>query len=238
MDNSKKKKFIENNKRISELLIENESILKDEGFKPPIINYSVANDERIKIPYGYIRKADEFNKEYSLENIVKDKNVRKNISYALQLSDYYNFLLNRFNIWGSIRTLLYKQAFINIVSIIEALMLESANRINSFCKECERIGRCKNNISKHDRNNMKHAVEKLFNLKILTLTEQDKERLIQLYDYRNKVHIRLNAQNEFLDNKYNMDLYNEAIKILRKVNKLLLENAVPYYQKCIGYVEK
>lgn len=133
--------------------------------------------------------------------------------------------------------MLYKQAFVNVVSIIETLILESANRINCFCQKCKKIDKCKNNICKKDRGNMKRAVERLFELGILDINEEEKNRLIELYDLRNKIHIWLNDQNEFLDRKYNRILYNEAIGMLQKVDDCLWENAVPLYKKCIGYIE-
>ena len=227
-----------NNAKISELLIENEKILKSEGYNPPCFNYSVEKNERIQMPAGYIRKSGEFWEKYHLAELVESRNTSNNISYALQLSDYYNYIVNRFNVWGSIEIMLYKQAFVNIVSIIEALILESANRINQYCKRCPDIGRCKNNICKKDRENMKSAVLKLSDMGVLDLSEDEKNRLIELYDYRNKIHIRLNEQNEFLDNKYNRNLYNEVIRLLQKVDEQLCKNAVPLYNDCIGFESK
>ncbi len=134
--------------------------------------------------------------------------------------------------------MLYKQAFINVISIIEALILESSNRMNQLCKQCQNISKCKNNICKKDRDNMKCAADKLFGLGILDINEVEKNRLVELYDFRNKIHIRLNDQNEFLDCKYNRKLYNEAIELLQKVDDCLWRNAVPLYSKCIGYESK
>ena len=62
---------------------------------------------------------------------------------------------------------------------------------------------------------------------------EEKNRLLELYDFRNKIHIRLNEQNEFLDNIYTQKLYNEAIVFLQKVDRLLWVNAVPCYTSCI-----
>ena len=231
-------KYIENNKKISELLNENEQILIIEGYNPPINNISVKMEERIKFPPGYIRTADEFIQSYCLNDLVKDKHIRKNIAYALQLSDYYNFILNRFNVWGSIEVMLYKQAFINIISIMEALILESVSRINDNCKQCKKIDKCENNINKFDRGNMKYAVEKLYGIGILKISENEKKRMIELYDLRNKIHIRLNEINEFMDDKFNNDLYNEGIKLLKKTDSVLVENAIQYYDKCVGYKAK
>ena len=174
MNNNKLTQYLKNNESISSLLTKNEEILKSEGYNPPCANFTIEKEKLINIPRGYIRTSEELGKKYHLIDIVESHNIRKNISYALQLSDYYNFWVNRFNVWGSIEIMLYKQAFINIVSIIEALVLESSNRINCFCKQCQNIGKCQNNICKKDRGNMKCAVEKLFELGILDINELEK----------------------------------------------------------------
>lgn len=230
--------YIKNNESISNLFEENERIIREAGYKPPCVNFVVEKDNRVNVPSGYIRTSGEFWKKYHLVEIVEKRNVRNNISYALQLSDYYNFILNRFNVWGSIETMLYKQAFINVISIIESLILESSARINLNCQKCKYIGKCKNNICKDDRKNMKNAIEKLYKLGILDVSRTDLDRLIELYDYRNKIHIRLNKQNEFLDGKYNIKLYNETIELMQKIDDSLWKNAVPLYSKCIGFEGK
>ena len=231
-------RYITNIQKISELLEENENILREAGYNPPKTNYTVENKKRIKIPAGYVRTSGFFGEQYHLNDIVVSRNIKNNISYALQLSDYYNFIVNRFNVWGSIETMLYKQMFVNIVSIIAALILECSNNINTFCKECHQISNCSKNIRKEDRSNMKLAVEKLAQLHILSFSDEQKGRLIELYDLRNRIHIRLTDQNEFLDNKYNKKLYNEAIVILQIVDNSLWKNGVPYYKKCLGYEKK
>lgn len=238
MDKEALAQYIGNNEMISRLFEENERIIRNAGYKPPCENYAVEREKRVNVPSGYVRTSGEFWNKYHLAEIVCERNVRNNISYALQLSDYYNFILNRFNVWGSIEIMLYKQAFINIVSIIEALILESSSRINLHCQECKDIGRCKNNICKYDRDNMKNAAEKLYELGILKLTKTELDRLVELYDYRNKIHIRLNEQNEFLDRKYNQSLYNETIGLMQKIDNALWKYAVPLYSGCIGFERK
>lgn len=185
--------YLDNIEKISKLLLENEEILKEAGYCPPVNNFAVEKDKRIRFPAGYIRTSNEFETRYHLSQLVSSKNVRKNISYALQLSDYYNFLINRFYIWGSIETMLIKQAFINLISIIEALILECANKLNKYCQSCHKIGICSNNLNKYDRANMKNAVDRLVEIGILDLSNDQKDRLVELYDLRNKIHIRLSG---------------------------------------------
>ena len=231
-------KYLDNIQKISELLKENEMILRNNGYNPPINNYTVENDKRIKIPAGYIRKSDIFWEKYHLSDIIEIQSVGKNITYALQLSDYYNFIVNRFNIWGSIERMLYKQMFVNVIAVIEALILECANNVNSFCKKnCSKAKNCLNYINKNSRGNMRQAVEKLFEIGILSFSEEEKNRLIEFYILRNKIHIRLNKENEFLDNKFNCKLYNEAINMLHNVTECIYTNGIQYYNKCIGHRE-
>lgn len=238
MTDEELKIYLENINKITTLLNENEKLIRKAGFNPPETNFVVDKDKRIGIPAGYIRKSGDFWSKYRLNEIAVERNTKNNISYALQLSDYYNFIVNRFNIWGSIEIVLYKQMFVNIVSIIEALILECASNINLHCRKCPKIGRCENNINKEERNNMKLAIEKLRELGILIFNETEKQRLIELYDLRNKVHIRLNKQNEFLDNKYNQKLYNEAIVYLKRIDEMIFVNGIQYYKKCVGFKDK
>lgn len=238
MDQDSLKRLKRNNKIISRLMAENERILRKAGYHPPVHDFPIEKEERICIPSNYIRTADRFGEKYHLNEIVVSKNTRRNVAYALQLSDFYNYLINRFFIWGSIEIMLYKQAFVNVISIIEALILECANNINAYCKNCNEIGKCKSNICREERENMKSALKKLFDLGIVNLSDEDYSLLIKYYDYRNRIHIRLNDQNEFLDNKFNCSLYNCAIVLLRKIDEQIVHNGVNYYETCMGFVDK
>lgn len=232
------KKLIENNAEITRLMLENETLIRDEGFAQPVRNYSVDKDSRIGIPAYYIRRVDKFVEKYHLNEIVLNETTKKNISYALQVSDFYNYLVNRFNIWGSIEIMLYKQMLVNLVSIIEALIVECATDINLFCQQCPQIGKCEKNIARYDRGNMKLALQKLVSNGVFNFEENEKDRIIELYDLRNKIHIRLNEQNEFMNNIYNRDLYNEAIMWMQKVDEQIWKNGVQFYSNCMGFVDK
>lgn len=128
--------------------------------------------------------------------------------------------------------------FINIISIIEALILECINMIDAKCGECKNASKCENKINKKARENMKLAAERLYKLNILDFPEEKFKRLIEFYNYRNKIHIRLNEQNEFLDDKYNLHLYNESIEMLKTIDSKLYEKAVPLYSSCLGFRKK
>lgn len=230
-------KIIENNKEISRLLSENESLLKGEGYKPPNQNYVVESCSRIQIPSGYIRTSAEFWNKYHLDCIVNERNVKNNISYSLQLSDFYNYLLNRVHIWGSVQTMLYKNDIINIVSIIEALILEATCNVRKYCVNCRNINKCRNHISKTEKDNMKAALKKLCNIGILNFSTNKVDEIYELVNLRNRVHIRLADNNEFLDSRFNLELHNNAILLLQEIAEELNTKVVPYYSKCVGFVK-
>lgn len=212
--------------------------MKKRGYKPPNNNYVVRSSLRIKIPNGYIRTSKVFWENYHLNYIVQDSNVRKNISYSLQLSDLYNYLLNRVYIWGSVQTMLYKNDIINIVAIIEALILEATCNVRKKCLDCRNINRCRNHISKAEKDNMKAALKKLCDLGILDFTSDKVAEISELVNLRNRIHIRLANNNEFLDSKFNLDLHNNAILLLKEMANELYKQVVPYYNKCVGFEEK
>lgn len=237
MKKDDKKQFIDNNDEIGRLLLENEVLLKSNGYNPPIENYSVNKNMRIKIPAGYVREKAYFVDSYSLESIIESSHTRDNIAYALQLSDIYNFFINRFKLFGSVETMFCKQVFINTVSVIEALITESAIRCFSLCGNCKKHKpeKCSVYLKKDDCSNMKAALEGLKRLKIIQYDKEKIERLIALYDLRNKVHIRLSEDNEYTSSKFNMDLCNEAIGYLKEIDELLLNEAVPHFEKCDNF---
>lgn len=230
--NETKERIIANNKKISDLLQENELLLKKEGLNPPSDNFAVDYEKRIHMPQGYIRTSNEFWVKYHLSKIVKKYNVRNNISYNLQLSDYYNLLLNRFYIWGSIRTMMYKQDIINLVSIMEALVTEAIENIFQCCDECKKISKCRIRINKEQQGKIKYSVPKLCEMGILDFEENEIKRISELYDLRNRVHIRVAAENEFLDNAFCQDTHNEMIGYLIRIAERLNDYAVPKYGKC------
>ena len=227
------KKIASNNKEISELLRNNEGLIREAGFEPPKENFCIKQENKIKFPAGYIRTTKYFNGQYHLDDVIENESVRKNLSYALQISDFYDFIIKRFYIWGSVETLLYKYAFVNIISVIEALIVECVNRLNSSCISCDKTRNCDKKINKNERNNMKSALKKLRELNILELSDNEQNEILDLYDLRNKIHIRLSEQNEFLDDQFNEEIYNKSIKLLREIDVQIWENGVEKYNTCL-----
>lgn len=189
-------------------------------------------DEKIVFPSGYIRTVAFFNAKYHLNDLFPNWEKRNNIAYALEVSDLLNYLMNRFNLWGPVITVLYKLAIVNLVSIMEALLLEAANNICSKASTCKRTTSCKNHLSKDERNNARKAVEKLNLIGVLDLSADQVSRIQDIIELRNRIHIRLAAGNELRMRDFTLELYNEVIGFLQLIDTQLFENGFPRYFRC------
>lgn len=224
-----KKKIIANNRKITELLKENETILRKSGLNPPKNNISLERYEKIGFPSGYIRTVETFNQKYHLRQICPTRQTRQNITYALESSDLINFIFNRINIWGSVETIFYKLAIVNLVSIIEALVLEAANNICSNVKDCPNIRTCPLHFSREERNYAKNALNKLISIGVLDFDENKLARVKEIIDLRNRIHIRLAGGNELSMDDFTLNLYNEVIRLLQNIDEQIFKKGVPLY---------
>ena len=227
-----KKKIIENNRAISELLTENEKILREQGFDPPEENYAVDEDDKIRPPSGYIRPKEYLVRKYHLEEIASDWTIRSNIGYALQMSDFYNYLLNRVYFWGSLEKMIYKNAIINLVSVMEAIIFECAHGICCCPDRCKENQICKMAFSKGERSNSYKALQRINALKITDFTDQEMIRIKELIGLRNQVHLRLAKGKEYFEKEYGLKLYNEVISILQKLCEEIFQNGAKYFYRC------
>ena len=224
-----KNKIVENNKKITELLNDNENILRQAGYNPPTTNYALDRDEKIGFPSGYIRTVAAFKTRYHLREICPNRTTRHNITYALEVSDLINFIMNRVNIWGSVEMIFFKLAIVNLVSVIEAIVLEAANNICCNARSCEKTKTCYYHFSKEERNNARRAVEKLALVGILDYDTDKVSSVQEIIDLRNRIHIRLAKENEMNLDDFTLTLYNEVIVLLQDIDKQIYEKAVPHY---------
>lgn len=222
-------RIVRNNRKISELLKENENLLREEGVKAPLDNYVVEKDEMIQIPSGYIRMVNEIIQQFHLNEIFRNSVTRKNVTYALELSDLHNYIFNRIGIWGPILTITYKLAIVNIASIIEAVVLEVANNVCYTPSTCKNANGCKLHLTKNERNYFSPALKKLISLEVYDLDDAMLQDIESIFSSRNNIHIRLSQKNELLDNTYNMSLYNKAILILRTIMQQSYERGCSLY---------
>lgn len=240
---AKSREIIENElKKASEALQNIESILKEEvGLNLPKDNVKVPENLRIKLPKGYIRTVEAIEREYQLHHI-PDNNLRKNIAYAIQYTDFLNYILNRFSLGIDGLTVgieFRKHAVIHVITIIEAFLAGIIEKFAAGCLKCSEIDTCMSKIAACIRSNAKHFknLQKanktlLFSKCIRFLKEVGYEssdyitKLEELKEYRDRVHIQYKDKNSGqyirdFDEKYHLELYNRAIIALKRVREVV-----------------
>lgn len=222
-------KILNNNKKISELLRENEVLLRQEGYNPPANNFALPSEERISFPPGYIRTVAQFNEKYHLREIFPHRYSRHNVTYALEVSDLFNYVFNRIHIWGAVETVFYKLALVNLVSVMEAIVLEAANNICSHAQICKRTKTCYKHFRKNERANARCALEKLVLLGVLDFDSKKLARVQNIVELRNRIHIRLAPGNEMQLDDFKLQLYNEVIGLLQDIDEQIYLKGVPLY---------
>lgn len=229
ISDEEKSKIVDNNRKITELLNENENILREARYNPPMKNYALDRTEKIGFPSRYIRPVRAFIERYHLNEICPNRTIRHNITYALEASDLINFITNRVNIWGSVETIFFKLAIVNFVSVIEAIVLEATNNICCNASNCGKTKVCRYHFSGEGRNNAKKAVEQLASIGILDFDTGKVIRVKEIIDLRNRIHIRLTEGNEMKLDDFTLSLYNEVVALLQDIDKQIYEKAVPHY---------
>jgi len=224
-------KIKENNVQITRLLAENEELLRSAGFDPPDKNYALQNNARIKIPSNYIRTKDYFVKKYKLSYFFRDPVTMSNVAYSLQMSDLYNYIVNRFKIFGSINTMIYKAATVNCVCIIESLIGQVYDDMYAHCKNCPDHGVCEYHFAKTQR--FSDKLNKIKEYNMLRLDDEGYQRIGDAYRLRNRMHIFTAAKENELTNKtFDRDLYNGIIAIMQHVTSNLYQYMLPATKKC------
>ena len=226
-----KRKVLINNREIGRLLQENECLLKGEGLNPPIDNWTPEESKKINFPRFYIRTKKAFEEKYcGLSKITTNKKNRDNIIYHLMYTDYLNYQINRFHIWGVLRNIQYQQAITVIVSIIEAMIFETLTKKYRKCEVCK-----KHNCASREKNPKKIAfktcVQYFQDENIICLKEDELHLLLRLVDIRNNVHIRLQETRTYFEDNYSMENYNKAIELLQKIYKQLITFAPSTYSR-------
>ncbi len=229
LDPEIQEKIEKNNKQISDLLQENELLLKQAGYTPPVTNIALPKDKKIQFPNGYIRRTTEFISKYHLISIFPRLYSRQNITYALEVSDLMNYIVNRINIWGPVQTVFYKLAIVNLVSVMEAIILEAANNICPYANRCKNIERCHKHLSKKQRNYVQEALTALVQLGVLDFDQLKLKRVLEIIDFRNRIHIRLAQGSELQLDSFNMELHNEVVLLLQEVDEQIFQKGVPLY---------
>ena len=236
--NEVRRQITENNKEISKLLYANEELLRNIGFKPPARNMALDDDNKIQLPSDYIRTKEYFIKKYRLREFFDDPVVLSNVAYSLQMSDMYNYLVNRFNVYGSVGTMVYKAATINCVCVIESLMGQVLDDVHAYCKECKSHNGCKYFIKKKQQ--FSNKLDAIQEHDMLRLMPEEYQVLRNAYRLRNHMHIYSAAkENEHTSKAFDKELYNDTIELMKKVTVSLYNNVLPGTKGCYKeFIEK
>lgn len=255
------------NRAASALLAENERIFREEGnINIPVENVNFSADDgffRLHFPpKGYMRSRVDFNSRYNIDAIFgsyseEDQNYN-NMVYYLQMTDYYNYTMNRVNLWGPIKEIVYKNAFISVVALIEAFLQEAVNNCYAYCrthqkddpevngKPCRDRDTCNKCFyslcRKADYVKAKEICKFLKTNNMLGMTNSRREIvdlgldnpydvLYVLFNRRNEIHIR--QKNTIVyEGVSDIDWYNLAILMLKDVSDKCVKNMTPYYTSC------
>jgi len=152
----------------------------------------------IDIPRGYIRRAVQFRQKL---NFISDSNIKKNISYSLQLSDFYCWILNRTSLSLTVKEMFIKYGIVLMASICETIVVH-------VC-----IGRIGRNYGFIEKTKRMVAQE--------MITQEIQTELEWLWDTRLGIHIFALDFQEY--NVYNEDHYSRsitaAIKLIDHLNE-------------------
>ena len=66
-------------------------------------------------------------------------------------------------------------------------------------------------------------------LNIVDFTEGQLERIKEIIELRNRIHIRLAENNEFNSSDFCLALYNEVIGLLKQISEAIYKNGVKLY---------
>jgi len=215
-------------KTVSFELNDIEKLLKDNGINIPNDNIKLYDSEKIWIPKKYIRTVEYYFDEYKLDLFFKDSTLAKNIAYALQTSDLFNYFLNRFDIGLSVGKIFFKHAIINHLSIIEAFIYGIAKKYHVSCtfenKVCVYNKECPYYFKKEKKYSFKKLVEKFLNLNLLDFKKDSIKKLIKIKGLRDSIHIWDSDSRDYFNEEYGLKNYNFLITFLKSIKNQLSES--------------
>lgn len=141
----------------------------------------------IRVPYGVIRRVGDLLPSF---HFIKNQTVRRNVCYSLQSLYFFGWIIRSVNVYGPIKSNLYKTGIIFINMIIEAMTREylqknstqPAKKHSSNIKKLENLnipkGLIKNLITLNERRRSIH-LHLVTNLEVDEYTPRDWEIAIQ-----------------------------------------------------------
>ena len=209
-----------------------EQLLRDNGLNVPIDNIVLKDDEKIRLPYGYIRTVSYYLREYNLNFFYNDKVIARNIAYALQTSDLFNYFLNRFRIGLSVGKIFLKHAIINHFSIIEAILYGIVKKYHNYCifenVVCRYNNMCAFYFKKANKYNFQQLLDELINRNLLSMPPEIKENLLNIKGLRDNIHIWDAESRDYFNDEYSLQNYNFLVLCLKSIRDNLKDSLTSF----------
>ncbi len=143
-------------------------------------------DGKLRFPRGFLRTATHFR---SRLGFVRDDNLKKNLSYALLLSDVLRWITNRTDLAGTAKEMVIKNAIILMGSICESMAIDGTKGVigkkHSFCERADRM-LARGIIDSDVRDELRWLWEKRTGIHIYELDHQEYDTY-ELADYNKAV---------------------------------------------------
>lgn len=178
---------IENDEELAQAVIDAGLLLQE------IQNYAgrdFSKSAKVRFPRGYLRTAAEARKRLGF---LEHSHLKSNISYTMLLSDVQHWLLARTDLSGTAKEMIIKLQFFLLGSIIESLT-------KVFLK-----GKCGGSYAKRTQYLKDHGI----------ITEDQRLELDWLWEIRNKMHLFLLDDTEWLSTDYTVANYNRAVRAFK-----------------------
>ncbi len=219
------KKIVDNNRQISDLLMENMKICRDfyRRNNGKELNKIYRKENLINLPATPISRTGDISSYYKWNFTIKNYQLRKNLSCLMQYDEYLNNQKSLFNIYGTVEKIMLFYMQCNLVIVVEALVRTIADRYSDNCKVCQKRKQCKKLLNKNYRNgNLYKLIEKLQEFNILTLNIEEMKILDEAIKLRNKLHIRDMVVTASCNWDITEQHYNKIKECLVKINDSLI----------------
>jgi len=176
-----------------------QAVIKAGNLLQEIQNYAkrdFSKPAKVRFPRGYLRTAAEARTRLGF---LENAHLKSNVSYTMLLSDVQHWLLVRTDISGTAKEMVIKLQFFLLGSIVESIT-------KSFLK-----GKCGGNYSKRLEYLKEHGI----------ISEQLQIDLNWLWDVRNKMHLFLLDNNEWLSTDYTVANHNRAVRAFKRILEIL-----------------
>lgn len=175
------------------------AVIKAGNLLQEIQNYAkrdFTKSAKVRFPRGYLRTAAQARTRLVF---LDNTHLKCNISYTMLLSDVQHWMLVRTDLSGTAKEMVIKLQFFLLGSIVESMT-------KSFLK-----GKCGGSYSKR----LKYLEEQGI------ISEQLRVDLDWLWDIRNKMHLFLLDDNEWLSTDYTVVNHNRAVRAFKKLLETL-----------------